>query len=122
MPNMGAATWGLRMIRHPDAMREFKFALDAIAPVMTDPQETRVKKRETLNMMVNELTEGTFKLLPVVEQIMSIINMKQDVCMEYTSTMSQADGILGWLPRMKKYRSILFKEVKKQRRKYQLNV
>ncbi len=111
-----------RMIKHQKELSEFKFAVDAIAPIMTDPQETRDKKRATLNMMVNELTERTFKLLPIAEQIMDIINMKQDVCMEYADSESQTDGILKWLPRMKEFRDILSEEVKKHRGIYQLKV
>ena len=112
--------WSLRMVMHQGELREFSFALDAIKGIMTDPQETRDKKREVLNMMVNELTEKTFKLLPVIEQITTIINMKKDVCIEYADSESQTDGILEWLPRMKDYRDILFKEVQKHRSDYLL--
>ena len=114
--------WVARMFLHQNELREFKRALDAIAPIMTDPQETRYYKRETLNMMVDELTEGTFKLQSVAEQITTIINMKEDVCKEYADSTLQTDGILEWLPRMKDHRDVLLKEVKKHRGKYQLTV
>ena len=119
---MGLLAWQIRTMLHPKAVQEFKFALDAIAPVMNDQRETRENKRKTLNMMVNALTEETFKLLPVAEQIIGIINMKQDICMEYADSQSQVEGILEWLSRMKAYRDILLGEVKNHREEYQLKV
>jgi len=111
-----------RMIRHPKELQEFQSVCEAIQPIMVNPQETREKKRQTLNMMVNELTEGAFKLKPIIEQIMFIINMKEDVCREYSDSESQVDGILEWLPRMRKHRGILVKIVKEHRGKYGLKI
>ncbi len=119
---MSQLSWQVRMFRHPREAQEFSFGCQAILHIMSNPQETRNSKREALNMMVNELSEKTFKLLPVIEQVITIINMKQDVCEEYTDSESQTDGILEWLPRMKNYRGVLFKEVKKHRGNYQLVV
>lgn len=119
---MSEIAWGLRMLRHPKAMQEFSLLLQVIRPIMVDPQETREQKRETLNMMVNELSEKTFKLKPVAEQIMTIINMKEDVCREYPDSEAQVDGILGWLPRMGEHRKMLLEEVKRHRIEYELAV
>ncbi len=111
-----------QMVAHPKEAQEFSLCCQAILPIMTDPQETRDKKRAALNMMVNELSEKTFRLKPIAEQIMDIINMKRDVCEECLDSESQTDGILEWLPRMKAYRGILFEEVKKHRVDYQLKI
>ncbi len=120
MLNRQQMSWAGSMVRHPKAARELQFALQAIQPIMTDPNESRESKRSTLNMMVNELSEDTFKLKPVAEQIMTIINMKEDVCMEYPDTESQVNGILSWLPRFQYHRDLLFREVKKHRNEYKL--
>lgn len=114
--------WAIRMFPHQKSVREFNFALHAIQPIMTDPKETRGVKRMTLGMMVNELSEETFNLEPVAEQIMTIVNMKEEVCKEYTSTDEQVQGILEWLPRMSKYRDMLFKEVKRHRQECGLSL
>lgn len=119
---MDAARFTFRMMGHHREMQEFRLALDAIAPIMTDPDETRETKRKTLNMMVSELSEDTFKLKPVAEQIMTIINMKEDVCREYPDSDAQIDGILLWLPRMREHRDMLLKEVDKHRKGYGLKV
>ncbi len=115
-------SWAMRMLVHPKATQEFRFALQVIQPIMTDPVASREEKRETLNMMVNELSESTLKLKPVVEQIMTIINMKEDVCKEYPDSETQTEGILVWLPRMKEHRAMLLEAVKKGRKSYRLKV
>ncbi len=115
-----AAAWAGKMLLHPKSANELRFALYAILPVMTDPNIPRDGKRQTLSMMVDELSEETFKLKPVAEQIMTIINMKEDVCKEYPDSESQVNGILEWLPRFKQHRDLLLKEVKNHRRQYGL--
>lgn len=119
---MSMMRFALQMAGHPKAMQEFSLILQAIQPVMTDPQETRDTKRGTLSMAVDLLSESTFKLKPVAEQIMGIINMKEEVCREYLDSESQTDGILEWLPRMKEYRKMLLEEVKGSRKSFGLNV
>lgn len=119
---MTAISWAMRMMAHPKASQEFSLACQAILPIMRDPLELVLAKRKTLNMMVNELSENTFKLKPVAEQIMTIINMKVDVCREYPDSEAQTAGILGWLPRMKEHRDMLLAEVKKHRKSYGLKI
>ncbi len=119
---MNPMAWAFKLATHPKAVQEFRIGLVAIQPIMTDPKESREKKRETLNMMVNELSENTFKLKPIIEQIMTIINMKEEVCKEYPDSETQTDGILSWLPRMKIYRLMLIAEVKRNRKSYGLRL
>lgn len=115
-------SWARRMLLHPNAAQEFSLLLQAIQPVMTDPNETREVKREILSMMVNELSGKTFKLKPIAEQIMTIINMKRDICEEYPDSEAQTVGIIGWLPRMNEYRDLLLDEVKRHRKEYGLKI
>lgn len=112
--------WARQMLTHPKEAQEFSLALQAIQPIMTDPNEPRGKKRETLNMMVDALSEKAFKLKPVAEQVMTIINMKEEVCGEYPDSEAQVEGILGWLPRMAGHRDMLLGEVKRHRKQYGL--
>lgn len=112
---MQEMSWAFKMMRHPKAAQEFSLSLQAIQPVMIDSNISRDNKRQTLNMMVSQLSEKTFKLEPIAEQIMTIINMKKEVCQEYSDSEAQTNGILGWLPRMKEHRALLLKEVKKHR-------
>lgn len=114
--------FAMRMMIHQKEMREFSLVLQAIQPIMTDAESTREEKREALNMAVNELSEDTFKLKPVAEQIMTIINMKEEVCREYLDSNAQTNGILEWLPRMKLHHIILLDEVKKTRQRFGLDV
>lgn len=119
---MDVASWSMRMLAHPKAANEFRFALDTIKPIMTDPEASRDEKRKTLNMMVNELSDSTFKLKPIAQMIMTIINMKAEVCKEYADSETQTDGILGWLPRFEKHRDILLEEVRQHRKEYGLKI
>lgn len=109
--------WVFKMLAHPKASQELQYGLQAIQPTMTDPNVPREEKRRTLSAMVEELSEDTFKLEPVADQIMIIINMEEEVCREYDDTDSQVEGILSWLPRMAKHRERLTKEVQKHRKK-----
>jgi NAD-dependent DNA ligase len=117
---MGIASFALRMAMHPKAAQEFSLSLQAIQLVMTDPKASRDDKRKTLSGMVNQLSENTFKLKPIAEQIMTIINMKEEVCREYPDSESQTDGILVWLPRFKEHREMLLGEVKRNRKQFGL--
>ncbi len=119
---MDALLWLKSMAIYPEAVREFQFALQTIQSIMIDSKASREEKRQALCMMVNELSEDTFKLKPIVKQILTIINMKEDICREYADGETQTNGILGWLPRMREHRDLLFGEVKKHRRKYRLDV
>lgn len=112
----------LLAIRHPKASREVGLLLKAIYPIMTDEKETRDTKRKVLCTMAEELSEKTFKLKPVAEVIMTIINMKEEVCKEYDNTEAQVNGILGWLPRMSYHRALLLEEVKKHRQECELPI
>ena len=119
---MGMMDWAIKMAVHPKAAQEFSLSLQAIQSIMTDAEATREEKREVLNIMVNDLSEGAFKLKPVAEQIMTIINMKKEVCEEYTDSEAQLWGILGWLPRFKQHQQLLLNEVKRHRKEYGLTV
>jgi len=104
------------------ALQEFAFKARAILPVMTDASISRDKKRETLCMLVDDLSEDTFKRGFTASRLMTIINMKKDVCNEYEDTEAQVSGILSWLPRMKLHHKRLEKEVKQYRKKYGLKM
>lgn len=119
---MEMVRFAFKMMAHQKELQELRIGLQAIAPVMTDPNEPRERKREALNAVVRELSDKAFVLQPVVKQIMTIINMKKEVCEEYLDSESQAEGILGWLPRMREHRGMLLKEVKKHRKQYGLPV
>ena len=114
------ASWTMGMLAHPAEASEFRFALNAIQPIMTDSEVSRDAKRKTLSMLADELSEKTFKLKPVARMIMTIINMKEEVCREYADSESQMEGILGWLPRFKEHRDMLLQEVKHHRKNYRL--
>lgn len=114
--------WALRMAAHPAEAQEFRYSLEVIRPTMTDPKESRDTKRKVLNTMVETLSESTFKLAPVAEQIMEIINMKEDVCKEYKDTEAHVNGVLSWLPRMKMHRERLKNKIEKQRKRYGLKI
>jgi len=117
-----ALSWMRSMITHPKAVQEFSMALQVIRPTMVDPSVSGEEKRGVLNVMVNELSEKTFKLKPVAQQIMTIINMKEEVCKEYPDTEAQVDGILSWLPRFRKHKGMLLREVEKHRKEYGLEI
>ena len=102
------------------ALQEFGMMARAILPIMTDANVSRDEKRQTLNNLVNELSDKTFTNSMVVKQIMQIINMKEDVCKEFTDAQSQVEGILLWLPRMSQHRDKLEKEVRNHRKQYGL--
>lgn len=119
---MGTILWATKMAAHPKQVQEFRNALQSIQPIMVDPKASRDEKRKTLCMMVNELSENVFKLKPIAEQIMTIINIKEEVCREYADSEVQVEGILGWLPRMAKYRGMLLEEVRAKRISYRLKV
>jgi len=119
---MSEKSWVLSMIRHPKATAELQYALNTIKPIMTDTEASREEKRKTLCMLVDELSEGTFNLKFIAEQIMTIINMKEEVCKEYPDSETQVEGILEWLPRMDTYRGLLLNEVKAHRKSCGLKV
>lgn len=104
------------------ALQELSVLSQAILPTMTDPKVPRTEKRKTLCVMVDGLSEKTFKSKYIAKQIMGIINMKEDVCKEYGSTEAQVDGICGWCPRMKEHRDLLVKEVTRHRKQYGLTI
>jgi len=103
-------------------MQELGLLSRAILPIMKDPETSTEDKLKVLCLMVDELTEGTFKRGYIAKKIMVIINMKEEVCKEYEDAESQADGILAWLPRMKQHRDSLLKEVKKNRKQFGLKI
>jgi len=113
------------VIRHPKEMQEFGQYAKAILPVMTDPDIQREKKREMLNEFVNNLTDKTFHLDIIAEQIIEIIDIGQkssDICKEYENTEEQVRGILDWLPRMAYHKDKLYREVRKHRKEYGLEL
>ena len=104
------------IIHSKDAMQEWGITARAIQPFMTDAASSRKEKREILNEAVKVLSDSTFKNGIVVDQIISIINMKEDVCKEYPNTEAQVNGILSWLPRMSEHRERLTKAVTRARK------
>jgi hypothetical protein len=109
-------------VNTPTALQEFGLAAKAMQPTMSDPAISREDKRETLNAYVNTLSEKCFQNTLVGDQIVIIINMKEDVCKEYPDTQSQVDGIISWLPRMAYHKDKLVKSVAKNRKEYGLGV
>ena len=117
MPNLFEA------MKHPKAMQEFGQYAQAIYPVMMDATISKAQKRKTLNELVENLSEGTFKLNIIAEQITVMIDTGQKsdaICKEYEDTESQVNAILEWLPRMEKHRDLLTKTVEKHRKQYGL--
>jgi F0F1-type ATP synthase delta subunit len=110
------------LLKTPGALQEFSLIAQSIKPVMTDPKVSRKDKRKTLSDMCDSLSEPTFNNGQVIKMIMQIINMKEDVCKEYSDTIAQVNGILGWLPRMAIHRKELTKEVEKHRKQFKLNI
>lgn len=104
------------------ALQEFGLLSQVIKPTMVNPEIPRAKKREALNDLVNGLSEKTFSNEIVLNQVMEIINMKEDECKKFTDANSQVDNILTWLPRMKVHRDKLVKRVSQNRKRYGLNV
>ena len=104
------------------ALQEFGLVAKAILPLMTDVNVSRTEKRGILNDAVNGLSDKTFNNSMVADQIMIIINMKEDVCREYPDTESQVNGILEWLPRMSKHRDKLYRKVKQSRKSFGLKL
>ncbi len=104
------------------ALQEFGMMAKLIQPVMEDSKLGRDEKRKALSGLTNMLSDKTFANSLVVDQIMKIINMKEDVCKEYEDTEAQVEGILSWLSRMRQYRDKLKKEVEKHRGQYKLKV
>ena len=114
---------GLRdLVNSAPALQEFGVVARVILPVMKDATISRSAKRKTLSDAVDSLSEKTFSNSIVVSQIMTIINMKEDVCKEYKDTEAQVNGILSWIPRMKQHRDVLKKEVAKHRKQYGLKL
>jgi hypothetical protein len=119
---MNKISWGAFAVSHMGEVNEFKLMAEAILPVMTDASVSRSAKRKTLSDMVDNLSEDTFKHKEIAEQIMEIINMKEDVCKEYVDAEAQVCGILSWIPRMEQHRTLLKNEVIKHRKHYGLNI
>jgi len=114
---------GLKDLIHtPSALQEFGVMAKPIKDTMIDPKVSRKDKRKALSDMCDSLSEPTFNNGQVIKMIMSIINMKEEVCKEYGDTIAQVNGILSWLPRMATHRKELTKEVEKHRKKYGLNI
>lgn len=104
------------------ALSEFGNMANAIKPAMMDTTLSRDDKRALLNEGVNELSEKTFKNKIVAEQILIIVNMKEDVCKEYPNTEAQVQGVLEWLPRMSEHRELLTTKVRKARNSFGLKL
>lgn len=104
------------------SLQEFSLLAQSIKPIMTDPAVSREEKRKALSGLCNTLSEPAFNNGIVVKQIMTIINMKEDVCKEYPDTITQVNGILAWCPRMAIHRKDLTKEAEKHRKQYGLNI
>ena len=116
------ANWAMFQLTHSKECMELTFKWNTIQPLMTDKNEPRETKRKILCGMVDSLSDKTFNLEPIVEKIITVINMKEDVCKEYPDSESQVNGILEWLPRFIKYKDKLFYEVNRNRKQYGLKV
>jgi hypothetical protein len=119
---MNKMSWAIFSVKNMAEVNEFKLMAEAILPVMIDASISRTAKRKTLCEMVDNLSEDTFKHKEIAEQIIKIINMKEDVCKEYVDAEAQVNGILSWLPRMEKHRELLKSEVIKNRKRYGLKI
>lgn len=97
---------------------EFQAGIRAIQPVMMDKDVLAGEKRRVLCAMVDNLSQEVFDKPYIADAIITMINVKENICKQYDSVDSQVNGILGWLPRMKQYRSKLEKYVKEYRSKY----
>jgi hypothetical protein len=106
----------------PKALTEMGNCAKAILPTMTDPTVSKEDKRITLNTMVNELSESTFKQGVIADQIMVIINMQEEECAKFEDTEEQVDFILTWLPRMELHKDRLAKKIAFNRKKFGLEV
>jgi hypothetical protein len=102
------------------ALTELSKCANVILPTMKDPNVPREEKRKMLNVLVNELSEKTFMNGMIADQIITIINMKEEVCKEYSDTESQVFGIIEWTPRMAYHKDRLIKAVRKNRIDYGL--
>jgi hypothetical protein len=99
-----------------------KSIFDVILPVMTDAKISRTAKRKTLSDAVEQMPEKVFANNLIANQVMTIINMKEDVCKEYPNAEAQVNGILSWIPKMELHRKMLEKQVIKNRKKYGLKI
>lgn len=112
----------LGLIKNYSGAQELSLALQSVQNIMTDSKASRTEKRKTLRMVVDGLSEKTFNSKFVAKQIITVINMKEDVSKEYQNTESQVQSILGWLPRMKQHRGLLVTAVTKNRKQLGLVV
>lgn len=111
-----------KLVTSAGALTEFGNMARAIQPAMVDPTISREDKRALLNEGVNGLSEKTFKNKIVAEQILVIVNMKEEICRDYPNTEAQVNGVLSWLPRMSQHREMLTDKVKKARQTFGLAV
>jgi len=112
----------MMQLLHSKECMELTFKWNTIQPLMTDEKQSRETKRKILCGMVDSLSDKTFNLEPIAEKIITVINMKEDVCKEYPNSEAQVKGILEWLPRIIKYRGMLLDKVKNNRKQYGLEV
>ncbi len=110
------------IIHSGSALQEMGLLAKGIVNIMTDPSTSREDKRKTLNSLVNELSEKSFQNGLVADQIMIIINMKQEECEKFEDTNAQVAEILSWLPRMEFHKKRLNDKVSKSRKSYGLKL
>lgn len=104
------------------ALQEFGLLVRGIQPIMMDENSTVKEKRTVLNQLVEELSDKAISNAMVANQIMIIINMKEEECKKFSSTDAQVNSILTWLPRMKLHRDKLAKKVEHARKIYGLQL
>jgi hypothetical protein len=102
--------------------RDFQGLVYSWQQYLKDNTDTRVKKRETFNLLLNQLREEVFQKEEVAIAIIGMINMLEDVCKEYENTDAQVNGIISFLPRMEYWRVKLEEVVKESRQKYNLPI
>ena len=99
-----------------DMQQEFLRGSLKMQATMVNPFKSKETKRKTLCKFTDSLSEETFNQF--IPEIITIINMKKDICKEYADSGTQVDGILKWLPRMEAFKELLQLTVKQHRQKH----
>jgi len=105
------------------ALQEFTYAANILSPLLV-PSVTREERRKALNVVINELSDDTFKRGVIINRMlkMNMIDMSEGISKQYNNAEAQVEGIISWMPRMKQHRDKLKKAVVKHRKEYKLNI
>jgi molecular chaperone DnaK (HSP70) len=101
-------------------VQEFGFMLKAAEPVLRNDMATREEKRRSFAILVDSLSDETFKDKYIGKQLIVMINMKEEICKEFSNSESQIKDILTRLPRMQYHIKEITKAVNKRRKEYKL--